>query len=50
MRETSINIFNVEECLNSGNDVIFNKNDTLCAGINAGGIDACQVTYSPWFI
>lgn len=44
MREIRINIFNAEECLKSGNDISFNKDDTICAGIQVGGIDACQVS------
>lgn len=45
MREIRINIFSAEECLKSDNDISFNKNDTICAGIKAGGTDACQVSF-----
>lgn len=43
LREIFIDIFSPRKCLRSGNPKEFNKRDTICAGIDAGGIDACQV-------
>lgn len=43
LREIFVDIFSRKKCSKSSNPSDFNKLDTICAGIDAGGVDACQV-------
>lgn len=43
LREIFVNIFSAIDCKQNDNPSNYNSQDTICAGITAGGIDACQV-------
>lgn len=44
LREIFVDIFSPIECQRNANPSSYNSRDTICAGITAGGIDACQVS------
>lgn len=47
MREIFVDIFSADECKRNANPTAYNSDDTICAGLLSGGVDACQVRTRP---
>lgn len=45
LREIFVEIFSAKQCRRNDNPSFYNSRDTICAGITAGGVDACQVRH-----